>query len=73
MPVITYDGPKLTNDQREALIKEFTEAACRVIPNIPKQAYFVFIRDYPDENIGVGEVFLKDYIAELEGNNNHEK
>lgn len=73
MPVITYEGPKLTNDQREALIKEFTEAACRAIPNVPKQAYYVFIRDHPDGNIGFGGVFLKDYIAELERNNNHEK
>ena len=73
MPVIIYEGPKLDNNQSEALIREFTEAACRVIPEVPKQAYYVFIRDHPDEKIGVGGVFLKDYITELAGNNAREK
>lgn len=73
MPLITYEGLKLNNNQRKSLIKEFNEAACRFINNIPKQAYYVFIRDHQDENIGVGGVFLKDYKAELEGYNNHEK
>ena len=73
MPVITNEGSKLTNYQREALFKEFTEATCRIIPNVTKQSYYVFIRDHPDENLGVEGVFLKDYIAELQRNNNHEK
>ncbi len=66
MPVITYEGPKLKQNQREELIKGFTEIACKVIPQIPKEAYYVFIKDYPDENIGVGGLVLPDYLAELQ-------
>ena len=66
MPVITYEGPKLKQNQREELIKVFTEVAYKVIPQIPKEAYYVFIKDYPDENMGVGGLVLPDYLAELQ-------
>lgn len=73
MPVIIYEGPKLNKNQSEALIKGFTEVACKVIPEVPKQAYYVFIRDYPDEKIGVGGLLLPDYLAQSQGKNHHEK
>ena len=72
MPVIVYEGPKLNKSQSEALIKGFTEVACKVIPEVPKQAYYVFIKDYPDEKIGVGGLLLSDFLAELREKNHHE-
>lgn len=65
MPVVIYEGPKLSQSQREALIKGFTEVACKVMPEVPKEAFYVFIRDHPDEKIGVGRLLLPDYLAEL--------
>ncbi len=65
MPVIIYEGSKLSQNQREALIKGFTEVACKVMPEVPKEAFYVFIRDHPDEKIGVGGLLLPDYLAEL--------
>ena len=65
MPVIIYEGSKLSQNQREALIKGLTEVACKVMPEVPKEAFYVFIRDHPDEKIGVGGLLLPDYLAEL--------
>lgn len=62
MPVLSYEGPKLTKEQKEKLIKEMTEAAARVIPDIPEQAYYFFVREYEDENVGVGGMPLAEYI-----------
>lgn len=65
MPVVIYEGPQLNQDQREALIKGFTEVACKVMPEVPKEAFYVFIRDHPDEKLGVGGLLLPDYLAKL--------
>ncbi len=65
MPVITYEGPELDHSQREALIKGFTEVANKTIPEIPKEAYYVFLREYPAEKVGVGGLPLPDYLAEF--------
>ncbi len=66
MPVIKFEGPQLTQEQRKALVEGFTEVACKVIPQIPKEAYYVFVLDYPDEKIGVGGMMLPDYLAKLQ-------
>ena len=65
MPVILYEGPQLSQSQREAMIKGFTEVACKIMPEIPKEAFYVFIRDHPDEKIGVGGLPLPEYLAKL--------
>lgn len=65
MPVITYEGTQLSQNQREVLIKGFTDVACKVMPEIPKEAFYVYIREYPDEKIGIGGLPLPDYLAEL--------
>lgn len=53
MPVLSFEGPKLTKEQKEKLIKEMTDAAARVVPDIPKRAYYFFVREYDDENMDV--------------------
>lgn len=65
MPVVIYEGPRLSQSQREALIRGFTEVACKVMPEVPKEGFYVFIRDHPDEKIGVGGLLLPDYLAKL--------
>ena len=62
MPVITIKLYTLPQEQREALIKGLTEAAHKVLPDIPKSAFYVYIRDYPPENIGIGGLTLPKYL-----------
>ncbi len=59
MPVITFDGGKLSKDQKAALVEQMTEAA-HTITGIPKQAFVVLIRENDRENIGVGGELLAD-------------
>ena len=65
MPVLIYEGPELNQNQREELIKGLTAVACKVTPEIPKEAYYVFLREHPDEKVGVGGLLLPDYLANL--------
>ncbi len=62
MPVLAYEGGKLDKDQKEELIKGFTEVAAKVT-GIPKEAFYVYIKEYPDDSIGVGGLLLPDYLA----------
>lgn len=59
MPVITLDGPKLSREQKSALVKEFTKAASRVT-NIPEAAFVVILRETDPDNVGVGGQLLSD-------------
>ncbi len=68
MPVIKFEGPQLTHDQRKALVEGFTDVVCKVIPNVPREAYYVFLLEYPDEKIGVGGLMLPDYLAKIQKN-----
>ena len=52
----------LPQEKREALMKALTEAAHKVLPDVPKNAFYVFIRDYPPENIGIGGLVLPKYL-----------
>ncbi len=66
MPVIRYEGPQLTSEQRENLIREFTEVVAKHIPRIPKDAYYVFLDEYPDEKVGVGGLVLPKYLEKVQ-------
>jgi len=65
MPVITIHVSALPQEKREALMKGLTEAAHKVLPETPKNAFYVFIRDYPPENIGIGGLVLPKYLESL--------
>ena len=69
MPVIRFEGPELTNEQREKLIAEFTQAAVNTIPRIPKEAYYVFLDEYPGEKVGVGGIPLPQHLEKMEREN----
>jgi phenylpyruvate tautomerase PptA (4-oxalocrotonate tautomerase family) len=46
-------------------MKGLTEAAHKVLPETPKNAFYVFIRDYPPENVGIGGLVLPKYLESL--------
>ncbi len=66
MPVLIYEGPELTQEQRGEFIKGLTEVACKVMPEVPKQAFYVYLREHPSEKLGVGGLLLTDYLAEIQ-------
>jgi 4-oxalocrotonate tautomerase family enzyme len=68
MPVIKMEGPKLTPEQTKALIEGFTDVACKVMPDIPREAYTIFLLEYPEEKVGVGGLLLPEYIANMQKN-----
>ena len=51
MPVITYEGAKLTSEQKKHLIEKFTEISVE-ITSIPKNFFSVLIRELDDDNLG---------------------
>ena len=53
MPSIILESGKLTNEQKIALVREFTESASR-ITGIPEAKFSVFLHENAPENIGVG-------------------
>jgi 4-oxalocrotonate tautomerase family enzyme len=65
MPVIHFEGPVLTQEQRENLIREFTDVVVKNIPNIPRDAYFVFLDEYPDDKVGIGGLVLPKHIEKM--------
>ena len=62
MPMIILEGPELTQEQRDRLIKGFTDVACETLPNIRREAFVVFLREYPPGNVGVGGLPLPEYL-----------
>ena len=61
MPIITFDGGKITTEQKADLVRQFTEAAHKVT-GIRKEAFVVVIRENAPENIGVGGELLADRL-----------
>ena len=61
MPVITIEGPVLTLEKKEKLVKEITELASEIM-NIPKDVYVVFIKENPYENMGQGGILISEKI-----------
>lgn len=61
MPVITFDGGKLSKEQKKDLVCQFTESA-HAITGIRKEAFVIIIRENDAENIGSGGELLCDKI-----------
>lgn len=59
MPVITMESAKLNKQQKQILVKEFTDTAARVT-GIAKEDFYVFIRENDFDNVGVGGQLLSD-------------
>ncbi len=63
MPSITLDIAPLTKEQKAQLVKEFAESASR-ITGIDRNAFYVFINEFPRDCIGVGGTLLSDRRSE---------
>lgn len=57
MPSITFDINELTEDQKAQIVEEFNNSASK-ITGIPKESFYVFINEFPAENVGVGGKLL---------------
>ncbi len=57
MPTISFNGPKMTREQKAELVAEFTRTASKVT-NIPEPAFVVYINEVDPENVGVGGELL---------------
>jgi 4-oxalocrotonate tautomerase len=63
MPVIRFDGGKLTKEQKTQLVSEFTETAHKTT-GIKKESIFVYIYENDRDNIGVGGELLSDRLKQ---------
>ncbi len=59
MPVITFETAKLTKEQKSEIAKEFTDTAAKVT-GLPKETFYVFVKENDLENVGVGGTLLSD-------------
>jgi len=64
MPVITLDGPFISLEKKEQIVKEFTELACK-ITNIPKEAFVIFIKENAYENMGQGGILISEKLKNI--------
>ena len=64
MPVITIEGPVLSFEKKEKLVKELTRLASDIM-NIPKEAYVVFIKENPYENMGQGGILISEKLKNI--------
>jgi 4-oxalocrotonate tautomerase len=61
MPVITIDGPVLSFEKKEKLVKEVTQLVSD-ITNIPKEAYVIFIKENSYDNMGQGGILISEKL-----------
>lgn len=59
MPVITLETASLNTEQKKMLVSELTESAVR-ITGIPKEAFYVFLKENSADNVGVGGELLSE-------------
>lgn len=57
MPVIIFEGPRMTIEQKEELVKEFSATASR-LTKIPQDKFITLIKESDPENVGVGAELL---------------
>lgn len=62
MPVISFEGPELDAETKKAMIKALTDAVVSVRPGVPRTSYYVYIREHPRENVGIGGYVLDEYL-----------
>ena len=63
MPLITIESGKLSDEQKSELISRVTETAAEIM-NVPKEFFFISIKELLDENIGIGGKTIKKIKSE---------
>ena len=53
MPLITFEAGILSEEIKEELITRLTDISAE-ITGIPKQSFFISIREMPDTNVAIG-------------------
>lgn len=64
MPIITFESGKLTEDIKQKLIEKLTNISAE-ITGIPKESFFISIREMPDENLAIGGITVKEIKKKL--------
>lgn len=64
MPLITFEGGKLTDEMKKKLITQFTEVASE-ITGIRKDIFYISIREMPFENVAIGGRPVKEMKNEI--------
>ncbi len=59
MPVITVEAASLDMEQKRRLASELTSVAASIL-RMPKETIYVFLKENPLENIGVGGRLLSE-------------
>lgn len=59
MPVIYFESGSLSRETKQKLIQQLTNISAD-ITGIPKELFFVSIRELPDEDIAVGGTTVKE-------------
>ncbi len=66
MPLITFESGELTKEMKQQLIQKLTDISAQ-ITKIPKESFFVSIREMPDENVAIGGVSVKELKKKFSG------
>jgi 4-oxalocrotonate tautomerase len=53
MPMITFESGVLTEKQKTDLIQKLTDVSSE-ITGIPKESFFITLREQPGDNIAIG-------------------
>lgn len=65
MPLITFESGKLSDEMKIELIQKLTSISAE-ITGIPKESFFISIREMPDENVAIGGVTVKEIKKKLD-------
>ncbi len=63
MPYISIEAGKMSKEQKEALISQFTRTASEIL-KIPESAFMVMIKENDPDNIGTGGKMLSSVMKE---------
>lgn len=64
MPYISFETGKLEKETKKKLIQQLTEVSAN-ITGIPKELFFVSIKEFPDDNIAIGGKTVTEIKKEL--------
>lgn len=59
MPTITIALDQISEEKKKQLVENLTREAAE-ITEYPAEYFFVYVQEYPTENIGVGGKILKE-------------
>ena len=63
MPTITIALDQTSEEKKKQLVKNLTREAAE-ITGYPPEYFFVYVQEYPIENIGVGGKILKEFKSQ---------